>query len=126
MDTDAQWYIGKAAKQTGASAKAIRIYEKMKLIPAPERKGSYRIYTEKHIERIRMIKQAQALGFTLKEIKQILGDKALDCNIVPWDEIMRLLEDKIADNCSDISRLEEQNTRLLSVLDDIKHKKNSF
>ena len=61
-------YIGKVAKLTGASRKAIRHYEDIGLLSDIERRGSYRLYNGHHVTIIDMIKRAQALGFKLAEI----------------------------------------------------------
>ena len=57
-------YIGKLAELTGASRKAIRLYEELALIPAPSRKVKYRIYTDKNVALITMIKRVQAVGIS--------------------------------------------------------------
>ncbi len=114
MDISLRCYIGEAARKTGATPKAIRLYEKMKLIPKPERKGTYRIYSNRHIERIILIKQAQSLGFKLSEIKKILAGKVLDCNIVPWDDITVLVNEKITRNVGTISKLEKQTRKTVA------------
>lgn len=46
---NAYLYIGKVAEMTGASRKAIRLYESLGLISAPRRKGQYRIYSERDV-----------------------------------------------------------------------------
>ncbi|MEM7182165.1 MAG: MerR family transcriptional regulator [Spirochaetota bacterium] len=70
--------IGQLAKQAGVGVETIRFYEKKGLIEQPLRMDSeYRRYSENFLHRIRLIKQAQSLGFTLKEIQSML-------NI--WDE----------------------------------------
>ena len=69
-------YIGALAKLTGASRKAIRHYEWLGLIPAPQRNGRYRIYSETDANLICMIKRAQSLGFGLKEIKGVVSVRA--------------------------------------------------
>ncbi len=69
-------YIGALAKLTSASRKAIRHYESLGLIPVPQRKGRYRIYSEADANLICMIKRAQSLGFSLKEIMGVASVKA--------------------------------------------------
>lgn len=65
--------IGQLAKITNINIETIRYYEKLKLIPKPNTNGSkYRIYTNEFIYRINYIKKAKVLGFTLKEIREIL------------------------------------------------------
>ena len=61
-------YIGKVAEITGASCKAIRHYESIGLIPEPQRRGKYRVYSERDIFLVHMIKYAQSFGFSLKEL----------------------------------------------------------
>lgn len=67
--TEPCMYIGKVAEITGASRKAIRHYESIGLIPRPRRQGKYRIYSELDAFLIHMVKHAQSVGFSLKEIK---------------------------------------------------------
>ncbi len=65
--------IGEAAEKADVHKETLRYYERRGLIPEPERRRSgYRIFTDEHIERIRFIKRAQELGFTLKEIEDLL------------------------------------------------------
>ena len=67
-------YIGEAAKRAGVTVKAIRYYERIGLIPeAGRNEGRFRIFPEETVERIEFIKRAQALGFTLEEIAEILA-----------------------------------------------------
>ena len=65
---------GKLARRAGVNIETIRYYEQRGLIPEPPRTTSgYRQYTEDYVERIRFIKRAQELGFTLSEIKELLS-----------------------------------------------------
>lgn len=66
-------YIGALAKLTGASRKAIHHYESLGLIPVPQRKGRYRIYSEADANLICIIKRAQSLGFSLREITGLIS-----------------------------------------------------
>lgn len=61
-------YIGEIAKRAGATPKAIRLYESLGLLGRVPRLGAYRLYTEQHVVRVRLIKQAQTLGFKLAEV----------------------------------------------------------
>lgn len=69
-------YIGKLAKLTGASPKAIRLYESIGLIPVPSRQGKYRIYSDQDVALVHMIRRAQAVGFHLAELKELVALKA--------------------------------------------------
>lgn len=65
--------IKEAADKFGMTPKAIRYYERIGIIHKPERTLSgYRIYSPDDLKRLAFIAQAKSLGFTLKEIKQIL------------------------------------------------------
>ncbi len=65
--------IGQLAKQTDISVDAIRYYEKRGLMPEAARSRSgYRQYSKHDAARLRFILQARELGFTLKEISQLL------------------------------------------------------
>ncbi|MBC9250204.1 MerR family transcriptional regulator [Pseudomonas alcaligenes] len=68
-------YIGKLAKLTGCTPKAIRLYEELGLFAAPPRQGRYRIYTPQHVDIVRLIRIAQAAGFKLAELSGLLASK---------------------------------------------------
>jgi MerR family transcriptional regulator, copper efflux regulator len=65
---------GEAAKALGVGIQTLHFYEQQGLIPPPPRsEGGYRIYTPEIVERVRFIRKAQALGFSLDEVKEIFG-----------------------------------------------------
>lgn len=65
---------GEAAKELEVGIQTLHFYEQQGLIPHPPRsRSSYRLYTPEIIERVRFIRKAQALGFSLEEIKEIFG-----------------------------------------------------
>lgn len=65
--------IGELAHRTGATIKAIRYYERLGLLPEPEREPSgYRRYGEPHVTQLRFIGNAKLLGLSLEEIGDIL------------------------------------------------------
>lgn len=67
------WNIGEAARRTGLSADTLRYYERIGLLPPPGRSaGHRRVYRERDIGRLHFIRRAQAVGFTLEEIRQLL------------------------------------------------------
>ncbi len=65
--------IGSAAKALGITPDTLRYYEKLCLIPPPVRNAAgRRIYREEDCARLRFLKRAQALGFSLADIRQLL------------------------------------------------------
>lgn len=71
-----RYRIGEVAKITGASHRAIRLYEARGLIPSPARRGSYRMYTDHDLFLVHVIKQSQAIGFKLSELKELLAQQS--------------------------------------------------
>jgi DNA-binding transcriptional MerR regulator len=66
--------IGEVAKRAGVSIDTLRYYERVRLLPRSRRSsGGFRLFTPEHIARVRLIKQAQELGFSLEEIRDLLA-----------------------------------------------------
>lgn len=66
--------IGKVASRSAVTADAIRFYERKGLLrPARKTAAGYRLYADDTLRRIRFIKQAQACGFSLGEIRELLA-----------------------------------------------------
>ncbi len=67
-------YIGKLASATGVGIETIRYYERQGLLPKPDRTSSgYRIYSDESMQRLKFIRVAKKLGFSLEEIKGLLN-----------------------------------------------------
>lgn len=69
--------IGEVADGAGVNLQTVRFYERRGLLPKPDRTASnYRSFDADAVRRVRFIKRAQELGFTLKEIKELLSLRA--------------------------------------------------
>lgn len=67
--------IGQVAETVGIPAKTVRYYEDIKLLPPAKRMDNkYREYSEEDIARLRLIKQARALGLPLNEVKELVEE----------------------------------------------------
>ena len=78
--------IGEVAKRVNVSVETLRYYERRGLLPDPDRSATgYRAYATDTVRRVRFIRHAQELGFTLEEIVDLLGlwgDSATSCDQV--------------------------------------------
>ena len=85
--------IGELARRAGVTAKAIRFYERKRVLPAAKRSpNGYRVYGDDAVELLRFIKQATGLGLTLSEIKDILVIR--QGGRPPCTHVHQLLRDK--------------------------------
>jgi len=66
--------IGQLAASAGIKPDSVRFYERSELLPKPKRSAAgYRVYDQAAVSRLRFIKKAQSLGFTLDEVRRILS-----------------------------------------------------
>lgn len=87
---------GEAAKELGVGVQTLHFYEQQGIIQRPPRSESgYRLYTPEIIERVRFVRKAQALGFSLDEIKEILG--LAQRGTSPCGTVQRALGEKLRD-----------------------------
>ena len=102
---------GKLAKAADVNVETLRYYEKRGLLPEPPRKESgYRVYPESAVDRLKFIKGAQVLGFTLDEIQDLL-EMRIDTHANRADVRQRATE-KIADIQEKIEALEQMKQAL--------------
>lgn len=102
---------GQLAKAAGVHTETIRFYEQKGLIPEPGRSAAgYRQFSDEYIGRIRFIKRAQDLGFTLREILELLSlSLAPDSDRA---EVKRQVDEKIKDIKLRIVDLQRMKTAL--------------
>ncbi len=100
--------IGNLSDQTGVKIETIRYYEKIGLMPEPPRKESgHRVYEDAHVQRLRFIKRGRELGFTLENIRGLLGleDQKPSCAEVYDISTQHLNE--IRNKIADLRKLEK-------------------
>ncbi len=97
--------IGEVAALAGVSVDAIRYYEKRRLLNrAPRSTGNFRVFSSEAVERIRFIKQAQEMGLSLGEIKELLKS---DGGASQCQRVRDLLREKIGDLDNQMKKLRE-------------------
>jgi DNA-binding transcriptional MerR regulator len=100
--------IGAIAKKIGLSIDTIRFYERNSLLPRPPRtQGGFRKYGESDVETLGFIRRVQGLGFTLNEVRELLGLRR--SRLQPCAPVRRRLEQKVGDvhrKLADLRKLE--------------------
>lgn len=107
--------IGEIARLTGSSPKGVRLYEAKGLLGRVPREGAYRRYGAQDLARVRLIKQAQSLGFRLSELTAL---EALD-SAEGWAHMAALLRQRreaVAQEQQRLAALDEQLVQLESEL----------
>src|SRR5437763_1674704 len=106
--------IGQVARRAGVGIETIRFYEREGLLEEPPRRASgYRQYSEQVVKRIHFIKRAQRLGFSLREITELLMlrvDRQTSC-----EEVRQRTEAKIAEVERKLVELQRMRQALLQV-----------
>jgi len=106
--------IGQMAKKAGVNIETIRYYERIGLIPEPPRQSSgYRLYSPDFVKRILFIKRAQTLGFSLKEIAELL-----DLRVEP-DTACGDVRDRVEMKLADIEEKIQTLERLKAILGEL-------
>jgi DNA-binding transcriptional MerR regulator len=112
---DAPLKIGDVARLSGIGVEALRFYERSGLLPRPARTASgYRVYQPSVIERLTFIKQSQALGFSLDEIKRIIHDA--ETGHSPCDEVREIVRRRLDELDQRLRELRRYRTDLAKTL----------
>ncbi|WP_418114159.1 MerR family transcriptional regulator [Vibrio scophthalmi] len=101
-------YIGEIAKRSGASPKAIRLYESLGLLVDIKRQGRYRIYDERDVKFVRLIKDAQTLGVSLSDLRSLVVER----NELNWHAAIELLAEKLNRIDHDMKALARQKEKV--------------
>jgi MerR family mercuric resistance operon transcriptional regulator len=103
--------IGRLAQEVGINLETVRFYERQGLLPRPPRSASgYRLFPADAPRRLKFIKRAQELGFSLREIRELLALRVSPRT--DSTEIRKRTESKIADIESKIRTLDSMRKSL--------------
>ena len=112
--------IGILARQAGVNVETIRYYQRRGLVPEPAKPlGGTRSYAPEHVQRLRFIKRAQQLGFSLEEVAELLSlEDGLHCH-----EVEELAGQKLATVRDRIAQLRTIESSLAALIGKCRHNK---
>jgi DNA-binding transcriptional MerR regulator len=108
-------FIGDVAKESGASRKALRLYEAAGILPPARRTAAgYRVYGADALDLLAFVRQAQRLGFTLEEVREILAVQR--SGRLPCRHVLHVVLRKRAHMDRRLADIREKRKRLDAVL----------
>jgi DNA-binding transcriptional MerR regulator len=109
--------IGEVSRASGIGVEALRFYERRGLLGRPRRTGAnYRVYDEEVLERLAFIKRAQAIGFSLDEIGEILAES--EGGRLPCRHVRETARRKLDELDRRLAELRRYRRELLRTLED--------
>ncbi len=107
--------IARAAQEAGVNVETVRYYERLGLIAQPQNAAGYRVYPEAAVRRLRFIRNAKQLGFSLKEIAELAGmaESKATC-----EDMCARMEDKIAEIDARIHQLTALRNEIAAMVSD--------
>jgi Hg(II)-responsive transcriptional regulator len=106
---------GELGRRAGVNVETLRFYERQGLVPGPPRRASgYRDYPEETVDLVRFIQRAQHLGFSLREIKELLALRGVPR--ATCSDVVVLAQRKIAEIDAKISDLRGMRSALAKLL----------
>ena len=116
--TTTTYQIGELASRSGVTPDTLRYYERLGLLVEPRRTtGGFRVYPSQTLDRLRFIKQAQALGLTLHEIRDLVTYQDQG-GLTRCRQVRDLLRTKLAELQAKLSELEEFRSTLSCYLEE--------
>ena len=109
--------IGELARRTGANIETIRYYERIGLLPKPQRQGRYRSYETADVRRLSFVRRARELGFKLDEVRALLGMAASDGSCAQVRDLAAAHLRDVQARLSDLSRIERVLARAVQACD---------
>jgi MerR family transcriptional regulator, mercuric resistance operon regulatory protein len=104
----ATYTIGELARTAGVGVETIRFYERRGLLRQPERGDGYRRYPESDVARLRFVRRAKVLGFTLAEIAELLDAASVGAG----DDLVAAARERVDAVDDEIAALRLQRARL--------------
>ncbi|MDP9020588.1 MAG: heavy metal-responsive transcriptional regulator [Actinomycetota bacterium] len=112
-----QLTVSKLASQVGTSTDTLRYYERIGLLPEPDRSpAGYRLYGHDAADRVRFIKRAQRFGLRLEEIGELLQIR--ERGLCPCGRTKRLLEERVAELSEEMAALQRLRDDIQQMLDE--------
>ena len=109
--------IGEVAERSGVGVETLRFYERRGLLGRPQRTAAgYRLYEEEALERLAFIKRAQAIGFSLDEIGEILAESSGGRS--PCHRVREMARRKLVELDARLRELRRHRDELASTLRD--------
>lgn len=116
--------ISECAKAAGIPTTTLRYYERIRLVEPEDRSfGNYRLYGDHSLNKLKFIKAAQAIGFTLEDVKSLLADG--EGNPPTCDSVQGLIESRLTDVEECLKDLRHVRKVLKSALEQCHRQKNS-
>ena len=104
-------FVNEVAKSAQVSADAVRYYSRIGLLsPTRIPENNYREYAHQDVSRVRFIRKAKWLGFTLKDIRTILDEA--DCGKSPCGKVRQIITERILENQQRLEHLIEMQRRM--------------
>lgn len=108
-------WIGELADRSGISADTIRYYERVGVLPEPDRTpGGFRVYGDSAVDRLDFVERARSLGLTLDEIAEIVG--MVEEGVEPCEHVRDRLRQRLAEVEERIDELTGLRKRLKGAL----------
>jgi MerR family Zn(II)-responsive transcriptional regulator of zntA len=112
------------AKSAGVNASVVRYYSRIGLLtPTRNPDNGYREYSNKDADRVRFIRKAKWLGFTLKDVQTILDEA--DCGKSPCVEVRKIIIERILENQQRLVHLQAIQDRMEAAIESWKKLSNN-
>lgn len=109
-----QFTISQLAKAAEIPTTTVRYYERIGLVEPEDRSaGNYRLYSDESLQRLKFIRAAQAIGFTLDDVRALLGEAG---DVPCCGDVQQLIEDRLAEIDQRLNDLRQVQRVLKSAL----------